>query len=376
MSFKTINPDPVDQMREIYDGPNKNQLSSEYNIQAFEYPTGLRTKEDLQHYVAFFINVREKSSLGTRYREQGKTFELSQVSKQQTAALRTEDIARGAQAVLDNAGKIGVGFGLLKNIINKRAFTDPLGAGVDAGAAGLGARVAAEGVKATSSDFLTSTNSTLRLKDVITLHIENSPSVRYGVNYTEKDLGTLTGLLVQGSAEAATGQISGRFGREAISRMIAELIKLPSIIPGGGTLADLRELSTRAKTNPFREVMFESVDYRTFNFKYRFFPANEKESLNIRSIIKLFKLHMHPEISRDKFFYVYPSEFEIKYYFKDKENRYINRINRCALIGMDVEYGGDQFATFEDGAPVEIGLSLTFRELEQVTSQGVELYGY
>jgi len=374
MAFNNINPDPVDQLREIYDGPNKNQFSSIYNVQAFEYPIGLRTKEDLQHYVAFFINVREKSSLGTRYKDAGKTFENSDFSRQQTAALSTQDIGRGAQTVLDNAGKIGVAFSLLKNA--KKILSEPGRVTLEAAATGGFTRLAAEGVKATSSDFLTSTNSTLRLKDVITLHIENSPTVRYGVNYTEKDLGTLTGLLVQGSAEAATGQISGRFGREAISRMVAELIKLPSVIPGGGTLADLRELSTRAKTNPFREVMFESVDYRTFSFKYRFFPANEQESQNIRSIIKLFKLHMHPEISKDKFFYVYPSEFEIKYYFKDRENQYINRINRCALVGMDVEYGGDQFSTFEDGAPVEIGLSLTFRELEQVTSQGVELYGY
>jgi hypothetical protein len=41
---------------------------------------------------------------------------------------------------------------------------------------------------------------------------------------------------------------------------------------------------------------------------------------------------------------------------------------------MQVDYGGDQFSSFEDGAPTEIGLSLTFRELEQVTTQGVQ-YG-
>ena len=85
MAFNNINPDPVDQLREIYDGPNKNQFSSIYNVQAFEYPTGLRTKEDLQHYVAFFINVREKSSLGTRYKDAGKTFESSDFSRQQSA---------------------------------------------------------------------------------------------------------------------------------------------------------------------------------------------------------------------------------------------------------------------------------------------------
>ena len=43
---------------------------------------------------------------------------------------------------------------------------------------------------------------------------------------------------------------------------------------------------------------------------------------------------------------------------------------------MQVDYGGEQFSTFEDGSPVEIGLSLTFKELEQMTSEGIKSYGY
>jgi hypothetical protein len=34
---------------------------------------------------------------------------------------------------------------------------------------------------------------------------------------------------------------------------------------------------------------------------------------------------------------------------------------------MEVNYGGEQFASFKDGTPVEINLSLTFRELEIIT---------
>ena len=43
---------------------------------------------------------------------------------------------------------------------------------------------------------------------------------------------------------------------------------------------------------------------------------------------------------------------------------------------MTVDYGGEQFATFQDGAPVEISLSLSFIELESLTSQAVQQYGY
>ena len=85
---------------------------------------------------------------------------------------------------------------------------------------------------------------------------------------------------------------------------------------------------------------------------------------------------MHPELSGGKLFYLYPSEFDIQYYYKDQENNYLNRFARCALTDLSVEYGGEQFATFEDGSPVEIGLSLTFQELEQMTSEGIEKNGY
>jgi hypothetical protein len=86
---------------------------------------------------------------------------------------------------------------------------------------------------------------------------------------------------------------------------------------------------------------------------------------------------MHPEITQNKLFYIYPSEFDIKYYYKNSENKYLHKFARCALVDMVVDYGGDQFVTIgNDGAPAEIGLSLKFQELEQMTSDGINNYGY
>jgi len=61
----------------------------------------------------------------------------------------------------------------------------------------------------------------------------------------------------------------------------------------------------------------------------------------------------------------------IEYFYKDEINPHIHRFARCALTNMSVEYGGEQFVTFEDGSPVEINMSLTFQELEQMTSEGI-----
>jgi hypothetical protein len=81
-------------------------------------------------------------------------------------------------------------------------------------------------------------------------------------------------------------------------------------------------------------------------------------------------------LTENKFFYIYPSEFEIVYTFNGRENQYFNKIQNCALTDMTVEYGGDKFASFNNGAPVETILTLTFRELELLTKESIQKNGY
>jgi hypothetical protein len=58
--------DLVSEKRKQYDAKyqNRTNLKRDYEIGTLEYPDGLKTKPDLQHYVAFFINVRDKGRLG------------------------------------------------------------------------------------------------------------------------------------------------------------------------------------------------------------------------------------------------------------------------------------------------------------------------
>lgn len=370
MSNTIVNQDIVQRDLNEENAKYRNRELGMYNVSAFEFPEGLQRNDDLQHYVAFFINVRENSEISQENKNKNKLYNLPQGAARIENRLTEREAGAATTAILNNATAIGAAIGALSNI--RRGVGDILLGGAAGGFAGaIGSRV----INALDPTFLTAVNRSFRLSDVITLHLQERPSVRYGVNYTEKDMGALTGFLAQGSATKTFDDLS-KVGKEALARGVASLIKLPSLVPGGGTLADLRSLTTRTTTNPFREVLFESVDYRTFNFRYVFFPKSESESNKISDIIHLFKTNMHPEISDNRFFYMHPSEFEIKYYYKDKGNPYLHSFATCALTGLEVEYGSDQFSTFGNGAPTEIGLSLTFREIEQVTSQGVVKYGY
>jgi hypothetical protein len=105
-------------------------------------------------------------------------------------------------------------------------------------------------------------------------------------------------------------------------------------------------------------------------------PKDASEAQAVYKIINTFKEHMHPELSAGGYFYVYPSEFKIAYYYNNAENGYINRIADCALTDMTVDYGGEQFSSFDDGSPTEINLSLSFRELELLTKETIRKQGY
>jgi hypothetical protein len=356
----------------------KNQNGSDYTIGTLEYPNGLRVKPDLQNYVAFYINTRDKSKGGrgnprnVDHYVSDKTQKEADLLNNSASKIRQTDIQAAGKNLADNAaiitglGVLAIGAGMGAKIKNLPALI------ATAGAAGAVAYLLKETVE-DNAQF--TSGSTSRLKDVITLHISEKPVVRYGVNYTSKDLGLLTGLLTQGSAIGSLTDVIK--SPEIQARLVTELVKIPSLKQAGGTISDVLELNTRQKTNPFREVLFESVDYRTFQFSYRFLPKTKSETDKIQKIIKTFKSHMHPEITQNKLFYIYPSEFDIKYYYKNSENRYLHKFARCALVDMVVDYGGEQFVTIGDnGAPAEIGLSLKFQELEQMTSDGINNYGY
>jgi len=73
---------------------------------------------------------------------------------------------------------------------------------------------------------------------------------------------------------------------------------------------------------------------------------------------------------------VYPSEFNIVYYFNGQPNRHIAKISTCVLTDLSVDYGGSNgFHTFADGTPSEITLRMGFKELETLTKERINV-GY
>jgi hypothetical protein len=363
-----------------------------YNVGSYSYPEGLGVYPDLQHYVTFFINVRDKSKFvkdgSYKINDTQAPSAIAGTSIRNTldnagpgtaavtvaaVGLGAVGAAKGATGVLFGAAAGAGGATKAMTALAGRTMAGRIG-GLLAKTAIIGSLATLSGKAALGTQVLQS-DQTKRLKDVITLHMQERPAVSYGINYQDKDLGILGGLLGVDSAMSESLN-AGDMNEGMMARLAIQVAKVPSILPGFGNVADIIQLGAKVKTNPFREVFFEGIDYRKFNFKYKFMPKSVNESEAIFGIIRKFKEHMHPEVAGGGAFFLYPSEFEIAYYYAGSENTYFNKIATCALTDMSVEYGGDQFSTFQNGDPTEINLTLSFRELELITKESIRDRGY
>ena len=342
-------------------GPSVDKNKFKVNI--MQYPSDLQTADHLKHYVLFNINVRGKS----KFKEENTLFETRRNPK---SAGLTQDQLGSDTIKFAGAAAAAVGTGVaVSSLVSGVAKTfNKTGAGTKIASNVVGtAAGGAVGATMLSSDILTK-DTTYRISDAIALYVEGPPTVKYSMQYANKELGTLLGIL-SGSTFDSQGFKAG--SAEAATALGASMAKLPGAF-GVADVASAISASSGTSLNPFKETVFESVDFRSFAFKYKFLPKNKTESDAIYNIIDTFKFHMHPEMSKGKLFFIYPSEFQITYYFGDEQNGYFHKFAVCALESMDVNYGGEQFSSFRDGAPTEINMSLTFRELEILTKEMID----
>ena len=190
-------------------------LSEGYNVGSHSYPDGLGVRADLQHYVTFFINVRGKSKF-----VQNGSYKINDTVNPSAIAgtsirntLDNSDL--GTSAVF--GGAVGFGAGIIAKGVTGALLGEATGTGKAAKAAAaatstagrspigriggvvakglLGIGLATLAGQAAAATQVLEKDKTKRLQNVITLHMQERPSVSYGINYQDKDLGILGGLL-------------------------------------------------------------------------------------------------------------------------------------------------------------------------------------
>jgi len=131
-----------------------------------------------------------------------------------------------------------------------------------------------------------------------------------------------------------------------------------------------------AVVNPNLELLFKGPTLRPFNFTFQMGARNESESDQIMRILRFFKQGGSPQRTQAQYLVKAPHTFQIEYLHRGEsgeQNKYLNRIKECALLSVGVNYTpNNNYATFKNGAPVAVELSLSFKELEPVFNDQYE----
>ena len=122
-----------------------------------------------------------------------------------------------------------------------------------------------------------------------------------------------------------------------------------------------------AVINPNLELLFKGPALRPFNFTFQMGARNEGDSLQIMEILRFFKQGSAPQRTQAQMLIKAPHTFQIEYHHRGTKNKFLNEIKECALLSVGVNYTpNNNYATFANGAPVSIELTLGFKELDPV----------
>ena len=209
-----------------------------------------------------------------------------------------------------------------------------------------------------------------RLSTAIALYIPNALMQATSVSWDEEDTSSVMNEMLDAGSKAL-----GAPSEDGVVGGVKQAGNVVGSTVSAGAQAGMAKSFENAKRaqkilrvtpgNSKKELLFSAVNYRTFEFNYQFSPKSTEEAENVMNIIRTFKHHMLPEYAGEaKAFYIYPSEFNVKYYMGDAENKYIEKQMTAVLEGVSVDYTPNgQFNTFENGMPQQINLALRFKEL-------------
>ena len=191
-------------------------------------------------------------------------------------------------------------------------------------------------------------------KGRIALYMPPAIKVNYGAQWEEQEMKIEMGADIIRDAKA--GNMAGV--AQAATRAMDQVVN--------AGLAPEYQLLKNQILDPKNSLLFKGVNFRRFQFNFQLMARNASEAESIRKIIKSFKYAMHPG-AQNSSTWAWPYFFEI--YLCTPVQKYMFNIMNSALEEMDVDYGGSGVASFfrANGAPVDIRLSLQFKELFVLT---------
>lgn len=130
---------------------------------------------------------------------------------------------------------------------------------------------------------------------------------------------------------------------------------------------DLLSRTTGSVLNPNMELLFKGPALRSFTFSWKMSPRDQKESIEIAKIIRMFKQSMAPQKTDAGLFLKAPSIYKLTFNQGTGRHKFLPRMKECALNNCAVNYTPDgSYMTYDNSAMVALEMSLSFQEMEPI----------
>jgi len=333
-----------------------------FAFNALSYPKDVQNNFQNGHYMIFYVNVQNK----TKYiydpadskkvtDENLKGASENEIRYEELKAIRMGDVP----ATSDQVARPGT-------TLKEETFLN-----IDTSAN----YTVNKGVKS-------STENTKRITDSVALYLPANVEDNTVAGYNDAKTG-IAGFLVASGFDAK-GKDAAATAKSVVASMEGVLkdttmraIGLVGELFGAEGTEGLAKKAFGEADNPYMEVLFDSMQLRTFIYNFQFAPRSEKESYEVQRIIQLFRFHMAPELRPGVNRYLgLPSTFDIHYMFLSKdgvasENNFYNRIATCVLQDCSVNYTPGGVKSFEDGGPTQTTMKLSFKEIQLLTKDKI-----
>ena len=226
----------------------------------------------------------------------------------------------------------------------------------------------------------------------IVLYMPEDISTGFRSNWTGKAFGNFAanalmaagaddlGKKLQGAFDTAKDQIDTiipKAGAKALRKLMQKV--------GGDQITndDIFGGISGAILNPNVELMYGGTDLRNFTLNFKLVPRDTTESNTIKQICNQFKRAMLPKLDPGdvfggtspgtyKGFIGVPDLCRVAFMKGAEEHEGLPRFKMCAITQVDVNYTPDgTYATYFDGQPVAIQLSISFQETKMVFSEEI-----
>ena len=181
----------------------------------------------------------------------------------------------------------------------------------------------------------------------------------------------LKALITSGKAVVEASQTG--LGQKAIQNFFTAQAVQQLLGQDQNLFGEILGRETGAVINENIELLFRGVNLREgFSLAFDLAPRDANEARVIREMVYFLKAEMSAKKGTASgaaggLFLTAPSVFKVQYMSGGKPHPYLNRFKICALQGLSLNFtGSGTYATYSDGTPVNMNLTLGFQELTPI----------